>query len=110
VIPVPWRDAAPYRLALIREVLTSLPAAVAYLAGPDLVVDFANDACCRLVGDREVVGLPVRQALPELVGQGRLELLERIMETGESVRGTETGVWVQRRGGQAEQLFVDFVC
>ena len=109
MIPVPGRDTAPYRLALMRELLTSLPAAVAYLAGPDLVVDFANDAYCRLVGDRDVVGLPLRQALPELAGQGRLEMLERIMETGEPVRGTETGVWVHRRGGQAEQLFVDFI-
>jgi PAS domain S-box-containing protein len=109
VIPVPRRGTAPDRLALMRELLTSLPAAVAYLAGPDLIVDFANDAYCRLAGHRDVVGLPLRQALPELAAQGRLELLERVMETGEPVRGTETGVWVQRRGGQAEQLFVDFI-
>ena len=48
------------------------------------------------------------QALPELADQGRLDLLERIMQTGEPVRGTETGVLLQRRGGQAGQLFVDF--
>ncbi|HUZ23361.1 MAG TPA: SpoIIE family protein phosphatase [Streptosporangiaceae bacterium] len=109
MIPIPRRDTAADRLALIRDLLTNLPAAVAYLAGPELIIDFANDAYRRLVGDRDVVGTPLRQALPELTGQGRLELLERIMETGESVWGTETGVLVQRRGEQAEQLFVDFV-
>ena len=60
MIPVPRRDTAPDRLALIRDLLTSLPAAVAYLAGPDLVIDFANDAYCRLAGDRDVVGMPLR--------------------------------------------------
>ena len=109
MIPVPRRGAAPSQLALMRELLTSLPAAVAYLAGPDLIVDFANDAYCHLAGDRDVVGLPLRQVLPELAAQGRLELLERVMETGEPVQGTETAVWVQRRDGQAEQLFVDFI-
>jgi PAS domain S-box-containing protein len=108
VIPVPRRDTAPDRLALIRDLLTSLPAAVAYLAGPDLVIDFANDAYCRLAGDRDVVGMPLRQALPELASQGVFDLLERIMETGESIQGTETGVWVHRRSGRAGQLFVDF--
>ena len=108
MIPVPRRDTAPDRLALIRDLLTSLPAAVAYLAGPDLVIDFANDAYCRLAGDRDVVGMPLRQALPELASQGVFDLLERIMETGESIQGTETGVWVHRRSGRAGQLFVDF--
>ena len=108
MISVPRRDTALDRLALIRDVLTSLPAAVAYLAGPDLIIDFANDAYCRLAGDRDVVGVPLCQALPELADQGRLDLLERIMQTGEPVRGTETGVLLQRRGGQAGQLFVDF--
>ena len=52
--------------------------------------------------------MPLCQALPELADQGRLDLLERIMQTGEPVRGTETGVLLQQRGGQAGQLFVDF--
>jgi PAS domain S-box-containing protein len=39
--------------ALTRELLSSLPAAVAYLAGPDLVVEFANEAYRRLVGGQE---------------------------------------------------------
>jgi PAS domain S-box-containing protein len=108
VIPVPRRDTAPDRLALIRDLLTSLPAAVAYLAGPDLVIDFANDAYGRLAGDRDVVGMPLRQALPELASQGVFDLIERIMETGEPIQGTETGVWVHRRSGRAGQVFVDF--
>ena len=109
MVPVARQDSALSGLARMRELLTSLPAATAYLAGPDLIVEFANDACRRLTGDRDVVGLPIRRALPELAAQGRLELLHHIMETGQAARGSETPVWVQRPGQEPEQLFLDFV-
>jgi PAS domain S-box-containing protein len=92
----------------MRELLISLPAAVAYLAGPDLVIEFANDACSRLIGDRELIGRPLREALPELSDQGEIEILGRILETGEPVRGSQAKVWVSR-DDHAEQLFVDYV-
>jgi PAS domain S-box-containing protein len=92
----------------MRELIGSLPAAVAHLSGPDLVIEFANDACLQLVGGRDLVGRPLSEALPELVAQGQVEKLARIMETGEPVRGSKAEVWVHRRR-QAEQRFVDYV-
>lgn len=89
------------------ELIASLPAAVAYLSGPDLVVDFANDACFRLVGDRDLIGRPLREALPEMAEQGEVEILIRIMETGEPVRGSEARVRIHRRE-QAEECYVDY--
>jgi PAS domain-containing protein len=94
--------------ALTWELLSSLPAAVAYLAGPDLVVEFANEAYRRLVGGRDVVGLPPQQALPELSGGACLEILAQVMEAGQPVGGGENGVWVPKDGGQPEQFFADF--
>ncbi len=102
--PVPRRDSASYGLALLRGLLASLPAAVAYLAGPDLIIEFANEYYRELVGDRDLVGRPLREAVPE----ARLELLERILRTGEAARGTESEAWVNR-GGKREQIFVDYV-
>jgi PAS domain S-box-containing protein len=92
----------------MRELLASLPAAVAYLSGPDLIIDFANDACFRLVGDRDLLGRPVGEALPELAVQGEVETLARIMETGEPVSGSKAGVLIHRHG-RAEQRYVDYV-
>ncbi len=86
----------------MRELIASLPAAVAYLSGPNLLIDFANDACFRLVGDRGLVGRPLREALPELAEQGEVEKLIRILQTGEPVRGSEARVWFCR-SGQGEQ-------
>ncbi len=90
----------------MRELLTSLPAAVAYLSGPDLVIEFANDACSRLIGDRNVLGRTLTEALPELADEK--EVLDRILKTGETVHGNEARVLFNRHG-QAEQLFVDYV-
>lgn len=86
-----------------------MPAAVAYLAGPDLVVEFANQEYLLLVGSRDVLGLPVREALPEVAGQGYFTMLDRVMATGEPLRAREAEVWVRRGGEQAEQVFLDFV-
>ena len=91
----------------MRELLTSLPAVVAYLSGPGLVVDFINDACSRLIGGRDVLGKPLGEAVPELADE--VETLNRVMATGEPVRGSEARLRFNR-GGQAEQhLFLDYV-
>ena len=91
----------------MRELLTSLPAAVAHLSGPDLIIDFANDACLRLISDRDLLGKPLAEALPELADG--MDILHKIIKTGETVRGSEAMV---RFSGQedAEQLFLDYVC
>ena len=107
-VPVPRPGSATSGLALLHGLLTSLPAAVAYLAGPDLVFQFANDAYRQLVGERQLVGRPVRQAVPEVAEQGRLQVLQDILRTGEPARGSETEVWV-RRHGRTDQLFLDYV-
>jgi len=74
----------------MQELLTSLPAAVAYLSGPDLIIDFANEACFRLIGDRDLLGRPLDQAFPELAD--RMDILHQIMKTGEPVHGSEATV------------------
>src|SRR5262249_45376131 len=53
-VPVPRGDTAPDGLAFMRELLTSLPAAVAHLSGPDLIIDFANEACLQLISGRDL--------------------------------------------------------
>jgi PAS domain S-box-containing protein len=92
----------------MRDVLASLPAAAAYLTGPELVVEFANSACRELIGGRDVVGLPLREALPELAAQERIEKLRRVLAAGEPAPEDVTGVQVSRGGGQAGQVFADF--
>lgn len=96
------------RIALMERLLRSLPVAVAYVAGPDLVFEFANEEYRRMVGGRELIGRPLREALPDL-GPPRLEMVESVARSGRPCQGQDSEVWVRRPGQEPEQLFVDFV-
>lgn len=53
----------------------------AVLRGPDHIFDGANESHSKLIGFRDVIGRPVRAALPELSGQGYFELLDNVYTT-----------------------------
>ncbi|MDB4886977.1 MAG: sensor protein [Gemmatimonadetes bacterium] len=104
------REVAERAERRLREVFAQAPAFLAVLRGPDHVVEFSNDAYQRLVGDRPIVGKPVREALPEVAGQGFIALLDRVYRTGEPFVGREIPVLLSRASdGQSEEVFVDFV-
>ena len=81
---------------------------MAYLSVPGLVIDFANEACLRLAGDRDLLGRPLHEALPELAEQGAARVIRRVVEAGRPVRGSETRV---RLLGpvRAKERFVDYL-
>ena len=54
----------------LTQLFTHAPVAIAVLRGPDHVYELANPRYRELVGGRDVVGKPIREALPELDGQG----------------------------------------
>ncbi|MBD3623899.1 MAG: PAS domain-containing protein, partial [Rhodobacteraceae bacterium] len=86
------------------------PGFMATLTGPDHVFKIANEAYTQLVGRRELIGKPVRDALPEIEGQGFFELLDQVYETGEPVIFTGAEIMLQREEHSApERTFVDFV-
>jgi len=65
----------------LRRLFDEAPGFMAVLRGPDHVFEWCNKAYSRLVGDRPVVGLPVGVALPEVVGQGYIEVLNGVLKT-----------------------------
>ncbi len=99
-------EAAESRLNIV---FSQAPAPIAVLRGSELVFELANDPYLRLIGNRQVIGKPVRVALPELAGQGVLELLEQVYARGEPFIGTEVPVMVDSGAGVAEQGFYNFV-
>jgi hypothetical protein len=56
------------------------------------VFELVNAAYMQLVGHRNVIGMPVRQALPEVEGQGFFELLDEVFATGTPFVGSAMGV------------------
>lgn len=102
------------RLASERNRLVDMfmqaPGFVAVLAGPRHVFQFYNDAYRRLIGHRDLEGLATAEALPEVVGQGFIDLLDSVFATGESVYGQASLVKFQRSPeAPPEDAWVDFV-
>ncbi len=101
-------EVARVRLASLIE---NAPAIICAFRGPQLIYEFSNPLHQRLVGaHRQLVGRPVREAVPEAVDQGVVALLERVYRTGEPYLDRELSLRLDRRGdGTLVDAFVDVV-
>lgn len=91
-----------------RSVTEQNPAAIAFLTGKEMRVEIANEVILKIWGkDQTIIGLPLRDALPEIVGQGFLELLDNVFTTGETFRGNEVLVKLEHEGTLTD-VYVDF--
>ncbi|MDQ3038105.1 MAG: PAS domain-containing sensor histidine kinase, partial [Myxococcota bacterium] len=95
--------------AKLREFVLRSPAALCLLRGPEHVFEVTNAPYVRLVGGRDVLGQPVRRALPEVEGQGFFELLDQVYATGEPFQGKELAIRLERANGITETVILDFV-
>ncbi|MDB5965215.1 MAG: hybrid sensor histidine kinase/response regulator [Polaromonas sp.] len=92
----------------LAEVFRLAPAFMCVLRGPDLIFETVNDRYLQLVGNRDLIGMPLRQALPEVEGQGYFELAESVYFTGEPFIGADMTVGLQRSpDALPEQRFID---
>jgi PAS domain S-box-containing protein len=86
------------------------PSFSALLQGPEHRFVLTNPAYQRLIGHRDVIGLTVREAVPEVDGQGFFELLDTVFTTGEAFVGKDVEIVLHRSGeGPAETRYLDFV-
>lgn len=94
----------------LRRMLRLAPGFMAVLRGPEHVFELTNDAYLQMVGHRDLIGLPVRDALPDIAGQGFYELLDRVYATGEPYIGRGIEIDLQRTpGAPLERAWLDFV-
>jgi PAS domain S-box-containing protein len=105
------RDRVLAEMAQLRDLFAQAPGFLAVLTGPEHVFHLANDAYRRLVGRDNLIGRSLAEALPEVVGQGFVELLDRARMTGEPYVGAAVPVFLLPAGGGGPELrHVDFVC
>ena len=103
-------DTLRAELADLRALFQQAPGYMAVLRGPEHVFALVNDAFRRTVGDRDLIGQPVRKAMPELAGQGFFELLDEVRATGRPFVGHQMPMTLQRSPvDPVEQIFLDFV-
>ncbi|HEX9938975.1 MAG TPA: PAS domain S-box protein, partial [Longimicrobium sp.] len=100
------RDSERLRL---RDVLTQMPAAISVHEGPEMTFVALSDAMQRVIGPREVLGRPAREAIPELAAQGIVNVLEQVYRTGEPFSATAVHAWWDADGdGVPEEHVVDY--
>jgi PAS domain S-box-containing protein len=90
-----------YRLA---EVFHHAPSFMAVLRGPNHIFERVNDRHKQLFGGRDVIGLPMVKALPELVDQGYVELLNQVYSSGKPYVATDAKLLIKNPGVETERI------
>jgi signal transduction histidine kinase len=93
----------------LASVFSHAPVGIAILRGPDHLFEYANERYAELVGRRPLAGRTVREALPEVEGQGIVALLDRVYQTGEPYVGRSLRLMLQHPDGTPQECFFDFV-
>jgi len=94
----------------LRGMFDQAPGFMALLSGPDHIFRATNAAYLQLIGHRNLIGNPVREAVPEAEGQGFVELLDEVYRSGEAYVGRGIPVELQHSPGTPTELrYLDFV-
>lgn len=96
--------------ARLSQMFEQAPSFICTLRGPDHVYEFVNAAHRRLFGSGDWIGQPLRDAFPDIAGQGFYELMDRVYETGE--RYVASGVVVRfgaTRDAPPQDRLLDFI-
>jgi GAF domain-containing protein len=94
----------------LRELLMEAPAVIWRLRGPEHRVELVNRAALPTVGFREIeLGRPMREAVPEVVDQGYIRMLDQVYATGRMATASEAPVELAvRPGGPVERRFYNY--
>jgi PAS domain S-box-containing protein len=96
--------------ARLTNLFMQAPAFITVLKGPQHLFEMANPLYLQLVGHRDLLGKTVREAFPEIEGQGFLEVLDEVYRTGKPFVGKEMRILLQdETGTSGHEHFLDFV-
>ena len=93
----------------LETLFENAPSFMAILRGPDHVFELANAAYRRLIGNRDVLGKPVDDVLPEAQKQGFLKLLDEVRTSGIAHVGRRMPLELISPGGGVKLHYLDFV-
>jgi PAS domain S-box-containing protein len=94
----------------LQNLFSQAPTFMAMLGGADHRFEMVNPEYRKLIGGRDVIGLPIAEALPEVAEQGYAALLDEVFETGDPLKRMSDRVLFRwNENGPLEERFVDFV-
>lgn len=92
------------------SLLLQTPACICILRGPEHMFAFANENYQQLFGSRNLIGKTIREALPEVAGQGFFELLDQVYTTDTPFIGDGMHIQLDRHNtGTLEDAYFNFV-
>ena len=97
---------AEQQYAQLRDVLAQTPAVICVTRGPRHVIETANARFRQLAGNRDVIGLTIREAFPD-ADPRLLALMDLAFESGKAARRKEQPATVHTDAGR-EEHFYDF--
>jgi signal transduction histidine kinase len=91
------------------KIFMAAPIVIGVVKGDNYVIELANDDLLQIWGRTpEVIGSPLLEAIPELQGQGFIELLNEVRRTGESYQAKEAPIKLVRNGRE-QLLYMNFI-
>ena len=94
----------------LREMFQQAPGFIAVFRGAVLRFELVNASYLKLIGHRDVVGKTIREALPEVEGQGYFEKLDGVFATGVALTEYNMPVMLQQaQEAEPELRYVDYV-
>ena len=92
----------------LEELFEAAPGFMAVLRSPDHIFELVNPSYKRLIGDRDVIGRRAAEALPEVVEQGLIEVLDQVYASGEPFSAENAPVYLAKGDGR-ELRYLNFV-
>ncbi|MBC8768693.1 PAS domain-containing protein [Arenibacter sp. BSSL-BM3] len=93
----------------LRLMILQAPVAIAILRGEDYIIEIANTKTLELFGrqEEEILGQPVFEAIPELMGQGLKDFLDSVMVTGNRFEIDEYPIEINKKD-VLETVYLNF--
>ncbi|WP_299701836.1 PAS domain-containing protein [uncultured Pontibacter sp.] len=93
----------------LEMLMMEAPAMFVILEGPEHRFELLNDKYQQLYPGRNLVGLPLGEALPEIKQQGFIELLDHVYNSGETYVAEGVPIMLPKEGkGPLEERFFNF--
>ncbi len=106
---VTLRDRLARENKRFKDLFGQAPTFLAALSGPEHEFEFANPAFFELVGRTDLIGRRVVDAMPEMVDQGFIDILDEVYRTGQPFIGRGVKVTFAREGVGLTEHVADFV-
>lgn len=97
-------------MARLRSLFSQAPVIMNIFRGPEHIFEFIHPLGIALTGGRDLTGMAIRDALPEIAETGNIDRLDRVYQTGETLIETEMPALLRAANGELVEHFFNSAC